>query len=103
MRCGGRVERDQLHRAAAGGDCDRAMEPAASGRGGAEDVSGDGAGGAKGPIIAASDYMKALPDVLAPWLQSEEMQGGGRCRLVTLGRTGLGAATIARTCGGTSR
>jgi pyruvate dehydrogenase E1 component len=46
--------------------------------------------GAKGPIIAASDYMKALPDVLAPWLQSEEMQGGGRCRLVTLGTDGFG-------------
>ena len=42
-------------------------------------------GGAKGPIIAASDYMKSLPDVLAPWLQSE-----GRCRLVTLGTDGFG-------------
>jgi pyruvate dehydrogenase E1 component len=41
--------------------------------------------GAKGPIIAASDYMKSLPDVLAPWLQSE-----GRCRLVTLGTDGFG-------------
>ena len=41
--------------------------------------------GAKGPIVAASDYMKALPDVLAPWLQS-----GGRCRLVTLGTDGFG-------------
>jgi len=41
--------------------------------------------GAKGPIIAASDYMKALPDVLAPWLQD-----AGRCRLVTLGTDGFG-------------
>jgi len=41
--------------------------------------------GAKGPIVAASDYMKALPDVLAPWLQAE-----GRCRLVTLGTDGFG-------------
>jgi pyruvate dehydrogenase E1 component len=41
--------------------------------------------GAKGPIIAASDYMKALPDVLAPWLQLD-----GRCRLVTLGTDGFG-------------
>ncbi|HUD22794.1 MAG TPA: pyruvate dehydrogenase (acetyl-transferring), homodimeric type [Acidobacteriaceae bacterium] len=41
--------------------------------------------GAKGPIIAASDYMKSLPDVLAPWLQD-----GGRCRLVTLGTDGFG-------------
>jgi len=41
--------------------------------------------GAKGPIIAASDYMKSLPDVLAPWLQAD-----GRCRLVTLGTDGFG-------------
>jgi pyruvate dehydrogenase E1 component len=41
--------------------------------------------GAKGPIIAASDYMKSLPDVLAPWLQSD-----GKCRLVTLGTDGFG-------------
>jgi pyruvate dehydrogenase E1 component len=41
--------------------------------------------GAKGPIVAASDYMKSLPDVLAPWLQAE-----GRCRLVTLGTDGFG-------------
>jgi pyruvate dehydrogenase E1 component len=41
--------------------------------------------GAEGPIIAASDYMKSLPDVLAPWLQSD-----GRCRLVTLGTDGFG-------------
>ena len=38
-------------------------------------------GDAKGPIIAASDYMKALPDVLSPWLPS---------RLVTLGTDGFG-------------
>ncbi len=38
-------------------------------------------GEAKGPIIAASDYMKALPDVLSPWLPS---------RLVTLGTDGFG-------------
>ncbi|MCU1222961.1 MAG: 2-oxo-acid dehydrogenase component family protein [Edaphobacter sp.] len=38
-------------------------------------------GAAQGPIIAASDYMKALPDVLAPWLLS---------RLVTLGTDGFG-------------
>jgi pyruvate dehydrogenase E1 component len=40
---------------------------------------------AKGPIVAASDYMKALPDVLAPWLQAD-----GKCRLVTLGTDGFG-------------
>jgi pyruvate dehydrogenase E1 component len=41
--------------------------------------------GAKGPIIAASDYMKSLPDVLAAWLQAD-----GKCRLVTLGTDGFG-------------
>ncbi|MBI4905004.1 MAG: pyruvate dehydrogenase (acetyl-transferring), homodimeric type [Acidobacteria bacterium] len=37
--------------------------------------------GVKGPIIAASDYMKIVPDQLAPWLGS---------RLVTLGCDGFG-------------
>jgi pyruvate dehydrogenase E1 component len=41
--------------------------------------------GAEGPVIAASDYMKSLPDVLAPWLQLN-----GKCRLVTLGTDGFG-------------
>jgi pyruvate dehydrogenase E1 component len=36
---------------------------------------------AKGPIVAASDYMKALPDALSPWLGS---------RLVSLGTDGFG-------------
>jgi pyruvate dehydrogenase E1 component len=38
-------------------------------------------GDAKGPIVAASDYMKAVPDVLSPWLPS---------RLVALGTDGFG-------------
>jgi pyruvate dehydrogenase E1 component len=38
-------------------------------------------GAAKGPIVAASDYMKSVPDVLSPWLPS---------RLVTLGTDGFG-------------
>ncbi|MDE1161274.1 MAG: pyruvate dehydrogenase (acetyl-transferring), homodimeric type [Acidobacteriaceae bacterium] len=38
-------------------------------------------GEAKGPIVAASDYMKSMPDGLAPWLGS---------RLVTLGTDGFG-------------
>jgi pyruvate dehydrogenase E1 component len=38
-------------------------------------------GTAKGPIVAASDYMKSVPDVLSPWLPS---------RLVTLGTDGFG-------------
>jgi pyruvate dehydrogenase E1 component len=37
--------------------------------------------GAPGPIIAASDYMKSLPDSLSPWLGS---------RLVSLGTDGFG-------------
>jgi pyruvate dehydrogenase E1 component len=37
--------------------------------------------GAEGPIIAATDYMKAVPDQLAPWLCG---------RLVTLGTDGFG-------------
>jgi pyruvate dehydrogenase E1 component len=37
--------------------------------------------GAEGPIIAASDYMKVVPDQLAPWLPG---------RLVTLGTDGFG-------------
>ncbi len=38
-------------------------------------------GKAAGPIIAASDYMKSLPDSLSPWLGN---------RLVTLGTDGFG-------------
>ena len=38
-------------------------------------------GKAKGPVIAASDYMKAVPDQLSPWLTT---------RLVTLGTDGFG-------------
>jgi pyruvate dehydrogenase E1 component len=37
--------------------------------------------GTTGPIIAASDYMKVLPDALSPWLPG---------RLVTLGTDGFG-------------
>jgi pyruvate dehydrogenase E1 component len=38
-------------------------------------------GEAKGPIIAATDYMKSVPDLLSPWLPS---------RLVSLGTDGFG-------------
>ena len=37
--------------------------------------------GAEGPIIASTDYMKAVPDQLAPWLPG---------RLVSLGTDGFG-------------
>ncbi len=42
-------------------------------------------GGTEGPIVAASDYMKSLPDGLAPWLN-----GPNGPRLVTLGTDGFG-------------
>jgi pyruvate dehydrogenase E1 component len=38
-------------------------------------------GNAKGPIVAASDYMKVMPDALAPWLGA---------RLISLGTDGFG-------------
>ena len=38
-------------------------------------------GDAQGPVIAASDYMKVMPDALSPWLGK---------RLVTLGTDGFG-------------
>jgi pyruvate dehydrogenase E1 component len=38
-------------------------------------------GNAEGPIIASTDYMKIVPDQLAPWLGS---------RLVSLGTDGFG-------------
>jgi len=37
--------------------------------------------GAKGPIVAATDYMKVVPDQIAPWLPG---------RMVTLGTDGFG-------------
>jgi pyruvate dehydrogenase E1 component len=40
--------------------------------------------GAAGPIIAASDYMKSMPDALAPWLNTTTP------RLVSLGTDGFG-------------
>jgi pyruvate dehydrogenase E1 component len=40
--------------------------------------------GAAGPIIAASDYMKSMPDALAPWLNTSSQ------RLVSLGTDGFG-------------
>lgn len=38
-------------------------------------------GGSEGPVVAATDFMKAVPDQLAPWLGD---------RLVTLGTDGFG-------------
>jgi pyruvate dehydrogenase E1 component len=41
--------------------------------------------GSNGPIVAASDYMKSLPDGLSPWLADKNGS-----RLVTLGTDGFG-------------
>jgi pyruvate dehydrogenase E1 component len=41
--------------------------------------------GTVGPIIAASDYMKSMPDMLAPWLNAN-----GVSRLLSLGTDGFG-------------
>ncbi len=76
------VERDQLQRAAARCAGRRALEPAASCGEGASELSADDAWqSTKGPIIAASDYMKVVPDQLSPWLPG---------RLVSLGTDGFG-------------
>lgn len=45
-------------------------------------------GGTKGPIVAASDWMRAVPDQIAPWL-------GGR--LKTLGTDGFGMSDTRET------
>jgi pyruvate dehydrogenase E1 component len=50
--------------------------------------------GTEGPIIAASDYMKVVPDQLSPWLSP------GWCRWA---RMALAAATIVNICAATSR
>ncbi len=74
--------RDQLQRTAARRFGGRSLEPSASDR--------STAGGAHrqscfesepGPIIASSDYIKAVPDQLSPWLGA---------RLHTLGTDGFG-------------
>jgi len=46
--------------------------------------------GASGPFIAASDYMKVLPESIAQWIPG---------KLVSLGTDGFGAARIAHRCG----
>ena len=50
--------------------------------------------GGKGPVIASTDYIKALPDGIRPYVPA---------RYKTLGRTGSGAPTIAVVCARSSR
>jgi len=66
--CGGRVERDQLHGAAEGGDCDRALErlhPAEAERTTYIELRWR----ERRADRCASDYMKSLPDF---WLRGSE-------------------------------
>ena len=78
----GCVERHQLQRAAAGSPGRRTLEPPAS-RPAETDaaISYRHFEGAKGPIVAASDYMKVVADQIAPWLAG---------RLESLGTDGFG-------------
>ena len=50
--------------------------------------------GREGPIIASTDYMKAVPDQIAPWLAG---------RLVSWAPTASAAARIASICAGISK
>ena len=70
-RGGRRLERHELHRAAARRDGGRALEPAASRRGAAARL------GARrpwrtptGPVVAATDYMRAFADQIRPWVHA---------------------------------
>ncbi len=45
--------------------------------------------GAKGPIIATSDFMKSMSDQLAPWIDFTP-EAAGKRRLVSLGTDGFG-------------
>ena len=74
-----RVERHQLQRTAARCAGHRALEPPASGRAAeAAAHSCRRCKGAEGPIVAATDYMKAVPDQLAPWLRGSTGHAGHR-------------------------
>ncbi len=77
------MERHQLQRTAAGRFAHRSLEPpASSGNGEEYPTFWVGASRAsEGPIVAASDYMKMVPDQLAPWLAG---------RMVSLGTDGFG-------------
>ena len=58
-----------LHRAAARGHGDRALEHAAPGRGGAHDRgSSSRSARPSGPVIAATDYMRSFADQIRPWV-----------------------------------
>ena len=78
-------------RGAAGG----ALEPAPPGQGAARPVRGPGAGPDGGPVVVATDWIKTLPDLVAPWVAG--------ARTSCWARTASGAATPARPCGPTSR
>ena len=65
-----RLERPELHRAAARGHGGRALEHAAPGRGAATHVGRAVARrAATGPVIAATDYMRSFADQIRPWVE----------------------------------
>ena len=78
---GRRMERYQLQRTSPRGCRHRTLEPVESGSAGEGAVHREGSRRAQGPIIAATDYVKTLPDQLSPWLRE---------RLVSLGTDGFG-------------
>ena len=81
-RAGRRVERHQLQRTAPRSAGRGALEPPASRPAGADAVYRCRRSRApKGPIVAATDYMKVVADQIAPWLPG---------RLESLGTDGFG-------------
>ena len=68
-RAGRRLQRHQLQRAAARGARRRALEPAAPGRAAARAVRARSASRATtGPFVAATDYMRTVPDQIRQWV-----------------------------------
>ena len=91
---GGRVERDQLQRVAPRAlavERWNRLHPAEPAH---QPYIAQALEGAAGPIVAATDYMKIVPDQIAPWLR------GGWIRSAPMDSA---AATIASICGGISR
>ena len=70
-RGGGRLERPELHRAAARRHGGRPLEPAPPGRGGAHELRRR-ARSRRGPArsIAATDYMRSFADQIRPWVSA---------------------------------
>ena len=67
---GRRLERHQLHRAAPRRARGRALEPRSTRTATPRDALGrrDASAGSEAPVVAATDYMKALPDGIRAWV-----------------------------------